>query len=114
MMCRCLKFSPSGFYASRLRQPSRQQRDIREMHEDSQGTLGALRMHEDLTDAGKTASKNRIARLMAADGLFGWPRKKRRGQRTQPSLPPAGIRNLLERDFTALEPETKWVTNITE
>lgn len=39
------------------------------MHEDSQGTLGAMRMHEDLTDAGETASKNRIARLMAADGL---------------------------------------------
>ena len=24
------------------------------------------------------------------------------------------MRNLLERDFTALEPETKWVTDITE
>ena len=121
MMCRCLKVSPSGFYEWRLRQPSRRQRDnhrllgrIREMHEDSQGTLGALRMHEDLSDAGETASKNRIARLMAADGLFGWPRKKRRGQRVQPTLPPPGIRNLLERDFTALEPETKWVTDITE
>lgn len=121
MMCQCLKVSPSGFYQWRLRQPSRRQRDnrrllsrIREMHEDSQGTVGALRMHEDLTDAGETASKNRIARLMAADGLFGWPHKKRRGQRAQPSLPLPGIRNLLERDFTALEPETKWVTDITE
>jgi putative transposase len=26
----------------------------------------------------------------------------------------AGVRNRLERDFTALEPETKWVTDITE
>lgn len=29
-------------------------------------------------------------------------------------MPPPGVRNLLERDFTALEPETKWVTDITE
>lgn len=84
------------------------------MHEDNQGTLGALRVHEDLTDAGETASKNRIARLMAAEGPFGWPRKKRRGQRAQPSLPLPGFRNLLERDFTAPEPKTKWVTDITE
>jgi putative transposase len=63
---------------------------------------------------GETASLNRVARLMAADGLQGWPRPKRRGQRGQPALTPPGVRNLLERDFTALEPETKWVTDITE
>jgi putative transposase len=71
-------------------------------------------MHEDLSDNGETASKNRIARLMAADGLQGWPRKKKRGQRGKPGLPPPGVENLLERDFTALEPETEWVTDITE
>jgi putative transposase len=38
-------------------------------------------MFEDLTGEGETASKNRIARLMAAEGLQGWPRKKKRGQR---------------------------------
>lgn len=121
MMCRCLKVSPSGFYAWDKRPPSARQVDnerllarIREMHDDSRGTLGAPRMHEDLTQAGETASLNRIARLMAVHGIQGWPRKKRRGQRGKPGLPPPGVRNLLERDFTALEPETKWVTDITE
>jgi putative transposase len=71
-------------------------------------------MHEDLTDEGETASKNRIARLMADDGLQGWPRKKKRSMRGKPGLPPPGVHNLLERDFNALEPETKWVTDITE
>lgn len=101
--------------------PSTRQRDnerllerIREVHQDSRGAIGAPRMHEDLTDAGESASKNRIARLMAADGLQGWPRKKRRNQRGRPSLPVPGVQNLLERDFTALEPETRWVTDITE
>ena len=120
-MCRCLKVSPSGYYAWQGRPPSPRQcanerllKRIHEIHEDSRGVIGAPRMHEDLTDAGESASKNRIARLMAAEGLQGWPRKKKRGQRAQPSLTPPGVQNLLERDFSALEPETKWVTDITE
>lgn len=111
-MCRLLRVSPSGYYAWEGRPPSARQKDnerllkrIREIHEDSQGIIGTPRMHEDLTDEGETASKNRIARLMSANGLQGWPRKKKRGQRAKPGLPPAGIRNHLERDFTALEPD---------
>ena len=94
-MCRCLKVSPSGYYDWEKRLPSDRQIDnerlltrIREIHEDSRGAIGAPRMHEDLTDDGETASKNRIARLMARDGLQGWPRKKKRGQRGRPGLPP--------------------------
>ena len=93
-MCRCLKVSPSGFYDWSVRQPSarsvdnaRLLRRIREMHEDSQGAMGAPRMHEDLAEEGETASKNRIARLMAANGLQGWPRRKRRSQRASCNPP---------------------------
>ena len=120
-MCRCLRVSASGYYDWSKRLPSTRQRDnerllgrIRELHDDSRGTLGAGRMQEDLADEGETASLNRVARLMSADGLQGWPRPKRRGQRGRPALTPPGVRNRLERDFTALEPETKWVTDITE
>lgn len=120
-MCRLLDVSPRGYYAWEGRPPSARQIDnerllkrIREIHQDSQGIIGAPRMHEDLADEGKTASKNRVARLMSVNGLQGWPRKKKRGPRGKPGLPPPGIRNHLERDFTALEPERKWVTDITE
>lgn len=121
MMCRLLKVSPSGYYDWQDRPTSPRQVDnerllgrIRELHTDSQGILGVPRMHEDLADEGETASKNRVARLMALEGLQGWPRKKKRGQRGKPGLPPPEVRNLLERDFNATEPETKWVTDITE
>lgn len=121
LMCRCLKVSTSGYYDWSKRLPSARERDnqrllgrIRELHEDSRGTLGAGRMQEDLAEAGEKASLNRVARLMAADSLQGCPRPKRRGQRAQPASTPPGVRNLLERDFIALEPETKWVTDITE
>jgi putative transposase len=113
--------SPSGYYDWQARSPSARQLDnarllarIREMLQDSKGAMGAPRRHEDLTGFGETASKNRMARLMAADGLQSWPRKKKRGQRRLASVSPPGVHNLLERDFTALQPETKWVTNITE
>ena len=86
-MCRCLQVSPSGYYAWEQRAPSARQVDserllkrIRAIHEDSRGIIGVPRMHEDLREAGETASKNRIARLMATAGLQGWPRKKKRGQ----------------------------------
>ncbi|MCO5055740.1 IS3 family transposase [Thermomonas sp.] len=121
LMCRCLQVSASGYYDWSKRLPSARQHDnarllrrIRELHTDSRGTLGAGRMQEDLADEGETASLNRVARIMAADGLQGWPRPKRRGQRGNPALTPLGVRNHLERDFTALEPETKWVIDITE
>ena len=70
-------------------------------------------MHEDLTDEGETASLNRVARVMAANEIQGWPRKKNRCK-AKPSVRPIGIRNHLQRNFTASEPETKWVTDITE
>lgn len=121
MMCRCLKVSPSGFYAWEQRAPSARQLDnerlvkrIRDIYQGSGDTLGAGRMHEDLTDEGETASLNRVARLMAVNGLQGWPRRKHRGHKGRPSQRPDHVTNHLERDFTALEPETKWVTDITE
>jgi len=84
-MCRCLKVSPSGYYAWVGRPPSARALDnarllkrIREIHEDSKGIIGAPRMHEDLVHEGETASLNRIARLMANNGLYGWPRRKGR------------------------------------
>ena len=120
-MCRCLEVSASGYYGWEARLPSDRQNDnnrlltrIRELHTDSGGILGAPRMHEDLTIEGETASKNRVARLMTVAGLQEWPRKKKRGQKKPPLLTPPGVNNLLERDLMALEPETKWVTDITE
>ena len=99
-MCRCLKVSPSGYYDWEKRPASPRKIDndrllgrIREIHEDSRGTIGVPRMHEDLSEEGEAASKNRIARLMASAGLQGWPRKKKRGQRYLPVVPPADVQN---------------------
>ena len=119
-MCRCLKVSASGYYAWESRTPSTRESEnarllgrIREIHDDSGGIIGAPRMHEDLRAEGESVSLNRVARLMSAHGLQGWPRKKGR-DRGRSTARPLGIKNHLERDFTASEPDTKWVTDITE
>lgn len=115
-----MKVSPSGYYAWVERIPSARELEntqllqrIREIHEDSGGIIGAPRMQEDLQDEGKQASLNRIARLMSINGIQGWPRKKGRGSKRK-SVRPDGIKNHLDRDFVATEPESKWVTDITE
>lgn len=71
MMCRLLKVSVSAYYDWVGRPASARQVDnerllerIREVHADSQGAIGAPRMHEDLSDGGETGSQNRTARLM--------------------------------------------------
>ncbi len=72
--------STSEFYGWARRPVSSREADnrrlfvrIREHHAESDGVLGMPRMHEVLTDEGETASRNRIARLMARDGLQGIP-----------------------------------------
>lgn len=119
LMCRCLKVSPSGFHAWDTRLPGKRAQDnarllekIRQHHAANDGAIGAGRMHEDLAFEGETASLNRIARLMAREGLAGVPQRRR--WRHKPSgVRPAHVRNHLERDFKALEPNTKWVVDIT-
>ena len=84
LMCRCLKVSASGYYEWSKRPASARQVEnerlvvrMRELHEDSRGTLGAGRMHEDLAEEGQSVSLKRVARLMAAlNAIFSrWNRK---------------------------------------
>lgn len=119
LMCGCLNVSTSGFYEWLKRPLSARAQDyqrlltkIREIHAESDGVLGSPRMHERLRYEGETASLNRVARLMATDGLYGVPQRRR--SRKKASLPrPGHVRNHLQSDFTALEPNTKWATDIT-
>jgi putative transposase len=50
---------------------------IKQIHSDSRGTVGAPRMYEDLANIAETASKNKVARLMAVEWLQGSPRQTR-------------------------------------
>src|SRR5690606_29754007 len=49
---------------------------------------------------------------MISAGLQGWPRRRERRFGGKPGARTVGVQNLLERNFTANEPETKRVTDI--
>ena len=69
-------------------------------------------MWEELRYRGESCGRNRVARLMRQDGLRGIPQRRR--WRNKPSgVRPDHVHNHLARDFTAAEPNTKWVTDIT-
>lgn len=122
MMCRVLDVSRSGYYAWRRREPSaRSKADaalleaIREIHDESDGTYGAPRVHAELCEGGPEApqaSLNRVARVMRAAGIQGvsprkWVRTTLRGEDARPAP------DLVDRDFTATGPDQLWVADIT-
>lgn len=119
MMCRCLEVSPSGYYEWRDRPPSQRAKDnqrlterITEIHTNSDGVMGSPRIRDDLRYAGETCGLNRVARLMRQAGLRGIPQRTRWRKKVA-SARPATVENHLARDFSATEPNTKWVTDIT-
>jgi len=119
ILCRLLRVSRSGYYASRVRQPSQRSLDdqhlarrITMIHRDSRRSYGSPRIHDELCKQGVRTSRKRVARLMRMQSLF--VRRRKRFRVTTDSahtLPVA--ENLLARDFTAEAPNTAWVGDIT-
>ncbi len=117
--CRVLGVSPSGFYAWLNRAPSTRRvldevllERIRVIHSKSRGTYGAPRIHAELVDEGWRIARKRVARLMREVGLYGVSRRKWicTTQR-RPDARPAP--DLVERNFTADEPDQLYVADIT-
>ena len=75
-MCKVLEVSPSGYYAWRDRPPSAREMANRELteeinvaFEESGETYGSPRIYQVMRKLGLMCSKNRVARLMRAEGL---------------------------------------------
>lgn len=119
VMCQVLDVSESGFYAWRKRPPCRHQREdaqltetIRQVFASHSGRYGSPRLHADLRDQGMSCSRKRVARLMREAGIAA-KRKRRRVVTTRRDASHPVAPNILERDFTATEPNKKWATDIT-
>lgn len=118
-LCRVLGVSTSGYYAWRYRPPSARSqanailcRRIEAIHQWSDGTYGTPRIYDHLRDEGVYVSRKRIARLLRMAGLQGVSRRPRiKTTRRQPDARKAP--DLVQRDFTASEPNQLWVADIT-
>ncbi|RPK32318.1 Integrase core domain protein [Streptomyces sp. ADI93-02] len=105
-----LKGTPARM--ERARSDARLARRIREIHKESDGTYGVLRITAELWNAGIEVNHKRVARVITRIGLQGVHlRKKVRTTVPKPSATP--VPDLLRRDFTASESNTKYVGDIT-
>ena len=118
-MCRTLNVGVSGYFAWWRRPENRYvQADvtltplIQKIHQESRGTYGAPRVQAVLADEGMQVSRARITRLMKAAGLKVRCKRKFRSTTNSKHRHPVA-ENLLNRDFTADQPNQKWVTDIT-
>ncbi len=119
-MARLFGVSRAGYHAWANRPPSAHAEAdavllerIRTVHTASRETYGAPRVHAALRAGGERHGRKRIARLMRGAGLVG--ASHRRGgpvttRRDRESRPAA---DLVDRDFSALDPNRLWVTDIT-
>ena len=119
VMCKVLGISESGFYAWRKRPACQRKREdarlieeIRQEFRAHQGRYGSPRLHVELREQGRCISRKRVARLMREGGLCA-KRKRRRIVTTRRDASHPVAPNLLNRDFTATEPNKKWVSDIT-
>lgn len=119
MMCRVLEVSTSGYYAWLNRSPSPraiEDRILTEMiktyYKASYETYGAPRIHADLLDAGIRMGRKRVARLMREAGLRGISRR-RFVKTTHRDKRARTANDLVERNFTATQPDELWVADVT-
>jgi len=118
-MCQVLEVSVSGYYASWGRPESARARKDRALTEKiqasyqrSRGTYGTPRIQADLADEGERVSRQGIGRLMKAANLRVRCKRPFRVTTKVSSTQPIAA-NLLNREFSAQQPNRKWVTDIT-
>ncbi|MFE3644298.1 IS3 family transposase [Streptomyces sp. NPDC059169] len=120
-LCTILGIARSSFYywrgtaadrAGRQAADARLAARIRAVHRESDGTYGVLRITAELREAGERIDHKRVARVMRSIGLAG-VRLRRRHRTTVADPASAKAPDLVGRDFTASEPNTKYVGDIT-
>jgi transposase InsO family protein len=122
-LCEVIEVNRSSFYAWDAAAPARAERAaadaelaerIRVVHEADKA-YGAPRVTAELNDGappGSRVNHKRVARVMAEHGIAGI-RLRRRVRTTVPEPSDAKAPDLLQRDFTAEEPNRKYVGDIT-
>ena len=120
-VCRALGVATSTHYARLSRPPSRRAiRDaelvtkIHAAREGYRGVYGVRKTWKELRRRSVTdAGRERVARLMRAEGLYGVVRGRKRRTTTPDESARDRARDLVNRDFTASHPDQLWVADLT-
>lgn len=104
------------YHQARLDRPDPQstlKAAITEAFEQARGRYGHRRIHTVLTRRGWQVAKKTVLKLMNALGLVCKIRRARK-YRSWSGQTGTTAENVLNREFTAQAPDTKWVTDVTE
>ncbi len=122
-MCELLAVSRQGYHAWQLRRrrpPSssearrqRLMRQIRQAHDESDGTYGSPRVHAELAERNVACCVNTVAKLMRRQGLRANTPRRFVPPTTDSNHEHPVFENRLDRDFSAESPNRKWVCDIT-
>jgi transposase InsO family protein len=104
--CYLFQVSRAAYYQRRKQVPSARSRSdaelvehIRQVHDDSDGTYGAPRVHRELRDRGVVCGRRRVRRLMRTHGLEGRCKKRWRKTTIQDPAAQAEALDLIQRHF---------------
>jgi transposase InsO family protein len=114
--CELCKVSRSGYY-DWLRRPAKTNVDvlgqkIKRIFKNSRKTYGTRRIKKQLAIEGIAASRQRISRKMAEQGLIAKAHRKTRATTNSNHDHPVAL-NLLNRQFDVQQPNKVWVMDIT-
>ena len=121
-LCDNLDVSPSGYYGwlerriapgPRARENASLTKDIHGIHEESGQTYGSQRIVMELRKQGKHHGRNRVARLMNAEGLCGRQKGRYRVQTTDSNHDEPIAPNRLAEAPRPTAPNQIWVQDIT-
>jgi transposase InsO family protein len=118
-MCRVLGVAPSGYYAWRVRPPSKKTaRDevlathVRAAFKASRRRYGSPRVHAELRAGGHVVARKRVARLMREGDLRARPRRRYiHTTQSKHGLPISP--NVVARKFDVSAPDQVWVADLT-
>ena len=119
-LCKALDVSRSGFHAWMNRTPAKRTleneviaRVVRQSFIASDRTYGARRVWHDVLAEGLNCGLHRIERLMQVNALKARPRRRYLPPDTGERRRSAIAANVLDRQFHASAPNTKWIADFT-
>lgn len=119
-ICRTLQFAPSSYDAAKARPPSaRQVRDakmgpvVRQLWVDNRKVYGAHKLWKAARRQGHDIGRDQVARLMRQMGIYGVSRRRKKVFTTVQDPDASRAPDLVNRDFTADQPDALWVTDLT-
>ncbi len=117
LLCQTLEVSESGYYAwknrkvsQHCREDARLSAEIQQIFLEHRQVYGSPRIHAVLQARGMHCSRKRVARLMQELGLSAQPKRSHKPT-TKSDARARFAPNHLNRQFSAQEPNSKWVSD---